>query len=396
MVHKKTFDSRTADPRRHRAGAFVTQPSGYRAFIPKPLPPDPPLVVDEQAQSRLAEAERNLGRLDSLSQLLPDPDRFVYMYVRQEAVLSSQIEGTQASLSDLLDFEASERASDRPSDVAEIVNYLAALHFGQKRLLTLPISTRFLCEVHAKLMSGARGGELAKTPGQLRRSQNWIGGSSPSDAKFVPPPVHELSTAMGDLENFLNAEKRTPLLIEAALLHAQFETIHPFLDGNGRLGRLLITFLLSARRALGKPLLYLSYYFKINRVEYYDRLQSVRTHGDWEGWILFFLDGVASVADEAYQRAKKIIALREEDRARIRERLGRRSAVALDLLDLLVERPVVSSRVAQERLKKSQPTVDKLLSELVALHLLREISGQERGRRFGYSRYLELFEIDAQ
>ena len=375
-----------------RAGAFVRQPGGFRAFVPKPLPPDPPLMVNEDLQSQMGVACANLGRLDSVSTLVPDPDRFVSMYVRQEAVLSSQIEGTQASLADLLEYEAAESEAERTVDLGEIINCVNALGRGLKLLEKLPVSTRLLCEVHAALMAGVRGGERSRTPGEVRRSQNWIGGSSPSDARFVPPPVPDMQRAMSDLEKFLNSPKPTPLLIEIGLAHAQFETIHPFLDGNGRLGRLLITFLLAARGELAKPLLYLSHYFKQHRDEYYGRLQAVRTEGDWEGWIQFFLIGVSTVAAEATARARKIIALREADQALVRGKLGRRAGLALDLLDFLIERPVVTSRLARERLKRSQPTVDKLLSDLVRIGVLHETTGKNWGRRFRYHRYLALFD----
>ena len=375
-----------------RAGAFVRQPGGFRVFVPKPLPPDPPLVVGEDLQSQMGVACANLGRLDSVSTLVPDPDRFVSMYVRQEAVLSSQIEGTQASLADLLEYEAAESEAERTVDLGEIINCVNALSRGLKLLEKLPVSTRLLCGVHAALMAGERGGERTRTPGEVRRSQNWIGGSSPSDARFVPPPVPEMQRAMSDLEKFLNSPKPTPLLIEIGLAHAQFETIHPFLDGNGRLGRLLITFLLAARGELCKPLLYLSHYFKQHRDEYYGRLQAVRTEGDWEGWIQFFLIGVSTVAAEATARARKIIALREADQALVRGKLGRRAGLALDLLDFLIERPVVTSRLARERLKRSQPTVDKLLSDLVRIGALHETTGKNWGRRFRYHRYLALFD----
>ncbi len=374
-----------------RAGIWVMQPGGFRAFSPKPLPPNPPLLVDEELQSKLALAERNLGRLDSISSFVPDPDRFVTMYVRQEAVLSSQIEGTQASLAELLEYQASEGTETRTDDLGEVVNYLKALRTGLQRLEELPVSSRLLSEVHKVLMSGTRGGDASKTPGEFRRSQNWIGGTGPADARYVPPPAHEMSQAMSDLEKFLNNSKSTPLLIEIGLAHAQFETIHPFLDGNGRLGRLMITFLLKARKALSEPLLYLSHFFKVNRNEYYDRLQAVRTDGDWEGWINFFLTAVAHVAEEAAARAKAIIALLEYDRIYLRLKLGRRSGMALDLLDVLMEQPIITSQLARERLGKSQPTIDQLLSDLVGLGLLHETTGRKRGRRFSYKSYLALF-----
>ena len=376
-----------------RAGRFERQqPGGYLAFIPAPLPP-PDLRIGASLQALLSEADVAVGRLDGAVRLVPDPDLFVFMYVRREAVLSSQIEGTQASLSELLEFEAQGRQGERTVDLAEVINYVQALRAGLRRLSELPICTRLLCDVHRVLTKGVRGGEMTRTPGELRRSQNWIGGTGPADARFVPPPVPEMQRAMSDLEKFLNAQKDTPLLVEAGLAHAQFETIHPFLDGNGRIGRLLITFLLSARGALSRPLLYLSHHFKLYRDEYYERLQAVRTKGDWEGWMRFFLAGVAAVAEEATQRARKIVLLREEHQRLLREELRRRAGLALDLLDLLMEQPVVTSRLVCNRLGKSQPTVDKLLSDLAKLGLLRETTGQRWGRRFSYARYLALFEL---
>lgn len=375
-----------------RAGVFVVQPGGFRAFLPKPLPPQPSLAVNEETQSLLAQAAANLGRLDSVSLLVPDPDRFVSLYVKQEAVLSSQIEGTQASLAELLDYEAAEDEAERTVDLGEIINYARAMSVGINRLQALPVCARLLCEVHRTLVTGVRGGETARTPGEFRRSQNWIGGSSPADARFVPPPVVEMRQAMSDLEKFLNSPKEMPLLIEIGLAHAQFETIHPFLDGNGRLGRMMITFLLAARGELTKPLLYLSHFLKRHRDEYYARLQAIRTEGDWEGWIRFFLSGVSTVAAEATMRARQIIALRENDAARVRDKFGRRAGAALDVLDLLIEHPVVTSRLVQDRVRKSQPTTDRLVAGLVQMGILREASGKRWGRRFRYQKYLAIFE----
>jgi Fic family protein len=378
---------------RSRAGNFVRQHSGYSAFLPKPLPPDPLLSMTELLQTRLAVAERHLGRLDIAADLLPNPDRFVYMYVRQEAVLSSQIEGTQASLADLLEFESAEQDDERSIDVNEVLNYTKALNHGLKLLEKLPLSTRLMCDVHRVLMQDVRGGESTKTPGEFRRTQNWIGGSAPANARFVPPPVHEMLQAMSDLEKYINQSKATPSLVEIGMIHAHFETIHPFIDGNGRLGRMLITFLLCSRRILSKPLLYLSYFLKLNQQDYYDRLQAIRTEGDWESWIDFFLNGVARVAEEATERAKLIRSLIEIDQRRIREGLGRRAATALDLFDLIIQQPVVSSAWIVPRLQVSQPTVDKLLAEFVKLKVLRETTGRQRGRRFAYSDYLALFQV---
>ncbi len=344
-------------------------------------------------QTFLGLAERQLGRLDIASELLPNPERFVFMYLRQEAVLSSQIEGTQASLSELLDYEAREEAEPSSFDIDEVLNYMKALRQGLDRLKSLPVSTRLLCEVHKTLTSGVRGGESSKSPGQLRTSQNWIGGTGPSNATFVPPPAIEMQRSMSALEKYINAKKLTPLLIEIGLVHAQFETIHPFIDGNGRLGRMLITFLLCARKVLREPLLYLSYYFKLHQQEYYERLQAVRTAGDWEGWIFFFLRGVATVAEEATERALKIRDLLERDQTRVREQLGRRAGKALDLLDLVTRQPVVSTHWLIPKLEVSQPTVDKLLIDMQEMGILQEITGRSRGRRFAYAEYLALFEV---
>lgn len=265
-----------------RAGVYVRQPHGYRAFIPKPLPPNPPVKVSGSLQTLLSQADYALGRLDGAILTLPNPDLFVFMYVRKEAVLSSQIEGTQSSLQNLLAAEARLFDPDTPGDVNEVINYVRAMNYGLERLATLPVSVRLIKEIHAELMRGVRGGQL--TPGELRTSQNWIGpaGCTLSEATFVPPPPHEVPQALADLERFLHTQDDMPALIRVGLAHAQFETIHPFLDGNGRIGRLLITFLLTEKGPLAKPVLYLSHYFKRRRVEYYERLQAVRDLGDWE------------------------------------------------------------------------------------------------------------------
>lgn len=376
----------------HRAGRFIVQTGGYRAFIPLALPPEPGLIVDEDMQVLLCEAERNLGRLDSLAQFIPDPDRFVYLYIRREAVLSSQIEGTQASLSDLLEFEA--QGASESKDVRDVANYVRALQDGLEMARKLPISSRLLCQVHQILMSGVRGGDRSKTPGEFRKTQNWIGGATPGSAIFVPPPPDAMQRAMGELEKYLNADKRTPLLIEIGLAHAQFETIHPFLDGNGRMGRLLVTFMLSLRGVLRRPLLYISHYFKQFRAEYYARLQAVRTEGDWENWIRFFLRAVASVAEEAARRANKIIELIAIDRELIRTRLPKSEASALKLHDALIERPIATPSALQARSELSQPTVDSLLKRFEKLEIVKETSGRRRDRIFSYFNYLRLFDGD--
>jgi Fic family protein len=340
----------------------------------------------------LGEAERALGRLDGSILTLPNPDLFVYMYVRKEAVLSSQIEGTQSSLQDILAAEAEIFAPDAPKDVDEVVNYVSAMNFGVDSLERLPLSIRLLREIHAKLLAGVRGSHL--TPGELRRSQNWIGppGCTLNDATFVPPPPHEVPKALGDLETFLHSESELPLLIGIGLAHAQFETIHPFLDGNGRLGRLLITFLLCERQVLVKPALYLSYYFKRYRREYYELLQAVRDEGAWEEWLKFFLRGVAEVSRQSTETARNILALRELHRAIITEQLGRRAGNGLRVLEYLYEHPIVSIDTVQEATGVTFPAANAVVKGLTTHGILREITGNARNRRFSYQPYIDLFE----
>src|SRR5208283_1175431 len=280
------------------------------AFIPAPLPPDPPINIDSELSRLTSEADRALGRLDGVATVLPNPDLFVSMYVRQEAVLSSQIEGTQSTLEDVLQFEVDSKGREFPKDIREVVNYVGAMNYGLERLETLPLSLRLIREIHGKLLEGVRGSH--RTPGEFRTSQNWIGpaGCILNEATFVPPPVPEMRDTLGSLEGFLH-DTSFPLLIQCGLVHAQFETIHPFLDGNGRVGRLLVTFLLCQKQALGRPLLYLSHYLKRHRAEYYDRLMAIRNLGDWEGWLKFFVRGIQEVTQEAAEKARRILGLRE-------------------------------------------------------------------------------------
>jgi Fic family protein len=373
-----------------RAGGYVTQPGGYRAFMPKLLPPDPPVRFATELHRRLSDADRALGRLDGSLATLPNPNLFVYMYVRKEAVLSSQIEGTQSSLQDLLAAEA-HLAEGVPSDVDEVVNYVRAMNFGLERLSTLPVSVRLIREIHKELLTGARGERL--TPGQLRQSQNWIGppGSTIATATFVPPPPSEVASLLGDVEMFLHREDDVPLLIKIGLAHAQFETIHPFLDGNGRIGRLLITFLLCERRALQKPVLYLSHYFKTHRLEYYDRLQAVRDGGDWEGWLSFFLDGVAAVSLEAAATARQILVMREDHRRQINDRLGRMAGDGHRVLDQLYEKPIVSIEDVRQITKTTFQAANTLVGRMVEAEILKEMTGRARNRRFQYAPYVALF-----
>lgn len=375
-----------------RSGSYRLQPAGYRAFIPAPLPPEPPVLMNGVLQTLLSQADRAVGRLDGSVQTLPNPDLFVFMYVRKEAVLSSQIEGTQSSLQDLLAAEADLFGGEaHPRDVDEVVNYVAAMNYGLGRLEALPVSLRLIREIHERLLRGVRGGTL--TPGELRRSQNWIGpdGCTLRDAVFVPPPPHEVPAALGELERFLHHRDDLPMLVKIGLAHAQFETIHPFLDGNGRVGRLLITFLLTEGRVLSKPVLYLSHYFKRHRQAYYDRLQAVRDDGEWEGWLAFFLRGVAEVSTEATETSRRILAMREEHRAAITEHLGRAAGNGHRILESLFDRPIVSVNQVQEVTGTTYAAANNLVARLTELAILREITGYARNRRFRYEPYVRLF-----
>ena len=381
-----------ADSKTTRAGRYVRQPAGYRAFIPAPLPPDPPLDLGGVLRDKLSAADYALGRLDGAVLTLPNPDLFVFMYVRKEAVLSSQIEGTQSSLQNLLAAEAQLFDPDTPKDVNEVANYVRAMNYGLSRLADLPVSVRLIREIHAQLMQGVRGGRLQ--PGELRTTQNWIGpaGCTLADATFVPPPPHGVPQALSDLERFLHDGGGLPPLVQVGLAHVQFETIHPFLDGNGRIGRLLITFLLTEKRLLSKPVLYLSHYFKQHRSEYYDRLQAVRDAGDWEGWLAFFLDGVIEVSQQATHTAAAILRMREDYRARITEHLGRAAANGQRVMDRLFDHPIVSVATVREWLGLTPAGANQIVARLTGIGLLREITGYARNRRFRFEPYLRLFE----
>lgn len=336
----------------------------------------------------LSVADRRLGRLDGVATTLPNPDLFVAMYVFKEAVLSSQIEGTQASLLDVLEYQAEAARRGLPGDVVEVVNYAAAMNHGVSRLRDLPLSLRLIREIHARLLEGVRGGE--RTPGEFRRSQNWIGpaGCSATEAVFVPPPPHEMDRALGDLEGFLYDHTPMPILIKCAMVHSQFETIHPFLDGNGRVGRLLITFLLCEQEILARPLLYLSYYFKQHRIAYYAHLQSVRDTGDWEGWLKFFLRGVAEVSAQATDTARRILAMQQEHRRAVQARM--RTANASRLLEHLLEAPVISIAGAARFLSVSFNAARYVVDALVEIGLLHEMTGRRRDRLFSYAPYLRI------
>lgn len=371
----------------NRAGRFVTQATGYNAFVPAPLPPHPEVMFDGEMRTLLSQADRDIARLDAIASLLPNPDLFVAMYVRHEAVLSSQIEGTQSTLEDVLAFEAHALPQDAPKDVEEVVNYVRAMNYGLARLQTLPLSLRLLREIHGELMQNVRGGE--KSPGEFRSSQNWIGGtgSTLANASFVPPPVHELMACLGALEKFLHEGKTSvPLLIRCGLAHAQFETIHPFLDGNGRVGRLLITLMLCEEQALSRPLLYLSVFLKAHRAEYYDRLTAIRRRGHWEPWLKFFLRGISQTARAATRTAHDIVTMREHHRTALLK-----SPKALKLLDSLFQQPMVSPKRIAEIVGCSHPTAVKLARDLQSRGWLHEVTGFERNRLYRYQPYLDLF-----
>lgn len=374
-----------------RAGRYVAQPTGYRAFIPAPLPPQPAIALGGELQGLLSAADRSLGRLDGSVLTLPNPDLFVFMYVRKEAVLSSQIEGTQSSLQDVLAAEAQLFEQTLPRDVDEVINYVRAMNHGLARLAELPVSVRLIRDIHAQLMRDARGGKLQ--PGELRTSQNWIGpaGCTLNTATFVPPPHPAVPAALGDLETFLHAHDELPPLVKIALAHVQFETIHPFLDGNGRVGRLLITFLLTERGVLHKPVLYLSHYFKQHRQTYYERLQAVRDRGAWEAWLAFFLRGVIEVAAEAAETARRILQLREQHRGAITTHLGRAAGNGHKVLESLFDRPIVAVSDVQKMIGTTYVAANSLVSRLVKLGVLSEMTGYARNRRFRYAPYIALF-----
>jgi Fic family protein len=372
----------------NRSGTYVRQPANYRAFIPKPLPPKPPVKIEGALQNLLSRADMALARLDGLAEMLPNVDLFIAMYVRKEALLSSQIEGTQASLDDLFAFERGEKLGNL-NDVTEVVNYVKAMNYGIERLQSLPMSLRLIKEIHAILLEGVRGSE--RLPGEFKRSQNWIGplGCTLNEATFVPPPSHEAIEAMGDLEHYFHDKAKLPFLIDCALIHYQFETIHPFLDGNGRMGRLLITYYLYWKEVLHKPLLYLSYYFKKNRQEYYDRLNMVRDTGNYEQWIDFFLKGVVDTAGSAMETARKVLELQTHHRRLLWEKKIS-SPLAVGILEQLFYTPVVSIGPLAKQFDISYQAASTLVSQLENAGILKETTGRKRDKRFVYSDYLNI------
>ena len=362
------------------------QPSGYKSFVPRDLPPEPSVKFDEEMLALLSEADRKLGRLDGVTQILPNPELFVAMYVQKEAVLSSQIEGTQASLTDVLEINTKD---EKREDVGEVVNYVGAMNYGLERLKSFPLCLRLIKEIHVQLLKNGRGS--SRNPGEFRKTQNWIGpaGSTLMNARFVPPTVPDMERALDNLENFIYMDDNIPVLVKIALIHAQFESIHPFLDGNGRMGRLLITFWLCYKGILSQPLLYLSYYFKKNRLEYYDRLMAVREKGDWEGWIKFFLRGVAMTADEATSTAKEIIHLK----SKCEGMLGAQNynSPYYTLLDSIFIHPIITVNDVAEVLKVTYPTASRIVENFCGLNILYDIKpDQKRNKRYAFSEYMAI------
>lgn len=370
-------------------GSYVTISTAgeeCKAFVPKPLPPIPPLQIDKELQDLHEQALLSIGRLDSISALLPDTSLFIYMYIRKEAVLSSQIEGTQSSLSDLLLFESDAIPGVPLDDVQEVSNYVAAMKHGLERIKGgFPLSLRLIREMHRKLLSKGKGQD--KNPGEFRITQNWIGGTRPGNAQFVPTPPEQMIQKMGELENFIHEEKSgISVLIKAALIHVQFETIHPFLDGNGRLGRLLITLILCEAGILKEPLLYLSLYFKMNRERYYELLQDVRTSGDWESWVKFFLQGVIDTAGQAVQTAKSLVKQINTDQMRIQQISGSVTQIHL----ALQQHPVASIKELGKFTSLTQPTVTAALEKLQEIGVVTEVTGKKRNKVFIYDGYIRI------
>jgi Fic family protein len=377
---------------RELQGRYVTITTAgekAKAFVPAPLPPHPPIDWTPELRSKFDQALLALGRLDSVSTLLPDTSLFLYMYIRKEAVLSSMIEGTQSSLSDLLLFELDQEPSVPLDDVRKVSNYVAALDYGLSLLKDgVPLSLRLFREIHGVLLAKGRGNN--QTPGEFRRSQNWIGGTRPGNAAFVPPPAEKVIECMSKLELFLNDQPEpTPVLLKAALVHVQFETIHPFLDGNGRLGRLLITLLLCEQKVLLKPMLYLSLYFKTHRQYYYELLANVRLTGDWEAWLDFFAEAVIVTATQAVETARQLLDLSNQDRDKI-SNLGRAATSSLKVHRALMEHPIATSGSLVEKTGITPATVNKVLGHLENLGIVKELTAQKRNRLFSYADYIEI------
>lgn len=376
----------------NRAGVMMKTTRGYSAFVPAKLPPDPPIMVDSEMQKLLSLADRKLGRLDGITQILPNPELFVAMYVKKEAVLSAQIEGTQASLVDVLNNPSHESDDRTYNEVSEVVNYVNAMNWGLENLSRLPLSLRLIRNIHKILLEDVR--DSNKSPGEFRKSQNWIGpqGCTLETATFIPPTVEDMETSMAELEDYMYEDDDVPALIKIALIHAQFESIHPFLDGNGRMGRLLITFWLCQQEILTQPLLYLSYYFKQNRLEYYDRLMAVRAKGDWENWIKFFLRGVATVSDEATESAKKIIGLQNKYSEVLLQNDKSNNNYTV-LLNLLFEKPIITKKEISELLGVSLPTANTMVDTFCELGILYDKTpDKKRYKTFVFGEYLAILQ----
>ena len=374
----------------NRAGFFMNSAVGYKSFVPAELPPNPPIQYDDELQGLLSLADRKLGRLDGVTQILPNPELFVAMYVKKEAVLSSQIEGTQASFVDVLSTEYNQADDQRHDDVKEVINYVDAMNWGLEQLASFPLSLRLIRNIHARLIHNTRGAN--KNPGEFRTSQNWIGpaGCTLNTATFVPPTVPDMIVALGDLELFIHQEDFIPALVKIAMIHAQFETIHPFLDGNGRMGRLLITFWLCQQNILTKPLLYLSFYFKKNRAEYYDRLMAVRKNGDWENWIKFFLRGIAEVSDEATESARAILKIKE-DATNALYKKDRTNSNYQRLLNYLFEQPFIKRSDVEQYLDVSNPTAGSILEVFCQMNILVDCTPDKaRNKMYAFGKYLDI------
>lgn len=374
----------------NRAGFFMSSAVGYKSFVPAKLPPNPPIQYDDELQGLLSLADRKLGRLDGVTQILPNPELFVAMYVKKEAVLSSQIEGTQASFVDVLSTEYNQADDQRHDDVKEVINYVDAMNWGLEQLASFPLSLRLIRNIHARLIHNTRGAN--KNPGEFRTSQNWIGpaGCTLNTATFVPPTVPDMNVALGDLELFIHQEDFIPALVKIAMIHAQFETIHPFLDGNGRMGRLLITFWLCQQNILTKPLLYLSFYFKKNRAEYYDRLMAVRKNGDWENWIKFFLRGIAEVSDEATESARAILKIKE-DATNALYKKDRTNSNYQRLLNYLFEQPFIKRSDVEQYLDVSNPTAGSILEVFCQMNILVDCTPDKaRNKMYAFGKYLDI------
>lgn len=374
----------------NRAGFFMNSAVGYKSFVPAELPPNPPIQYDDELQGLLSLADRKLDRLDGVTQILPNPELFVAMYVKKEAVLSSQIEGTQASFVDVLSTEYNQADDQRHDDVKEVINYVDAMNWGLEQLASFPLSLRLIRNIHARLIHNTRGAN--KNPGEFRTSQNWIGpaGCTLNTATFVPPTVPDMNVALGDLELFIHQEDFIPALVKIAMIHAQFETIHPFLDGNGRMGRLLITFWLCQQNILTKPLLYLSFYFKKNRAEYYDRLMAVRKNGDWENWIKFFLRGIAEVSDEATESARAILKIKEDATNALYKKDGTNSNYQR-LLNYLFEQPFIKRSDVEQYLDVSNPTAGSILEVFCQMNILVDCTPDKaRNKMYAFGKYLDI------